>query len=186
MSYVLALALLQGDSQPDAVKERILKMIKDEIRVTFDRLRDEIRDLVRKELGLKETGESREKPPKEAVKEPPKEPEKGPAGAAPAEKKPGVLGINIVQEWTDAEREKKHLKPGVGVLIGSVREHGPAHKAGLKVGDVILKVNGEEILQSSFRNVMAKYFAGDQVTVTVLREDGKTEDLQVTLEPRKQ
>src|SRR5579871_1347276 len=71
------------------------------------------------------------------------------------------------------------------VTINEVVDKGPAEKAGLKVGDVILKINGME-----FSNEVASKFIrngkpGDKVTFTIQRE-GKEQEVKVTLaEPPK-
>ena len=62
------------------------------------------------------------------------------------------------------------------ILSGS-----PAEKAGLKVGDIITKLDGTAIDQNnSLSALVNKHKVGDKVTVTVLR-DGKETKLDVTL-----
>ena len=57
----------------------------------------------------------------------------------------------------------------------------PADKAGLKSGDVILKINSDEIKQgSSLTTLLSKYQPGDEVALKVLRE-GKESDVRVKL-----
>ncbi|MBB4212366.1 serine protease Do [Rhodothalassium salexigens DSM 2132] len=69
-------------------------------------------------------------------------------------------------------------RPG-GVLIDRLYPKGPAERAGLRPGDVILAVNGREVLDESaltFR--VATTRPGSAAAVTILR-DGRTRDIAV-------
>ena len=48
-----------------------------------------------------------------------------------------------------------NLKPGTGVLLGSVEKETPAARAGLKRGDVILSVNGQPARDATGKVVAA-------------------------------
>jgi membrane-associated protease RseP (regulator of RpoE activity) len=68
-----------------------------------------------------------------------------------------------------------------GVLVSSVDENGPAARAGLRAGDVILKFNGSPVTDSrSLRDQVRKAEAGSDATLTVSR-DGRSLDLKVKL-----
>jgi C-terminal processing protease CtpA/Prc len=68
-----------------------------------------------------------------------------------------------------------------GVLVSSVDADGPAGKAGMKAGDVILKLDAEAIEDGEgLREAVAEAKGGKEVTVTVQR-DGRPLDLKVTL-----
>ena len=68
-----------------------------------------------------------------------------------------------------------------GVLVSSVDADGPAGQAGMKAGDVILKLDGEAIEDGdALREAVAEAEGGKEVTVTVQR-DGRPLDLRVTL-----
>jgi serine protease Do len=68
-----------------------------------------------------------------------------------------------------------------GVLVSSVDADGPAGKAGMKAGDVILKLGDETIEDGDdLREAVAEAKGGTEVTVTVQR-DGRPLDLKVTL-----
>lgn len=64
-----------------------------------------------------------------------------------------------------------------GVVVGS-----PAAKAGLKEGDIIVKVGGDKIDSThSLASLIGKHKVGEKTSVTVLR-DGKEQAIEVTLE----
>lgn len=66
---------------------------------------------------------------------------------------------------TQAEDER-------GVLIVSVQRGGPAAKAGLRRGDIILRVNDVEVNDAqALRDALAKFKPGEQVQVRVMRGD---------------
>jgi len=68
-----------------------------------------------------------------------------------------------------------------GVLVTSVDADGPAGKAGLKAGDVILKFDGKAVGGGDeLRDVVRGAEGGKEVTVTVQR-DGRTVDVKVQL-----
>jgi serine protease Do len=60
----------------------------------------------------------------------------------------GWLGV-VIQEVDKDLAESFGLEKPAGALIAQVLENGPAAKSGLKVGDVILSVNGQQIIQSA-------------------------------------
>jgi serine protease Do len=71
-----------------------------------------------------------------------------------------------------------------GVLVTEVDADGPAGKAGLKAGDVILAFNGQEISDGSdLRRAVRDAENGREVTLKVQRE-GRPLDLSVTLADR--
>jgi membrane-associated protease RseP (regulator of RpoE activity) len=68
-----------------------------------------------------------------------------------------------------------------GVLVSSVDADGPAGKAGMKAGDVVLKLGNETIDDGDdLREAVSEAEGGQEVTVTVQRE-GRPVDLKVTL-----
>lgn len=100
----------------------------------------------------------------------------------------GWLGVNI-QTLTDDIAHSLGLDDDQGVLISDVRPDGPAAKAGLQVGDVILNVNGEKIeTLRELPRVIAETEPGSDAEITVWR-NGKADaiDVQIGLlpEPRK-
>lgn len=68
-----------------------------------------------------------------------------------------------------------------GVLIESLERDGPAVKAGLKPGDIIIRINDVPInTQSAFEEELSYHYPGDKVTISYLR-DGKVGTTTVTL-----
>ena len=81
----------------------------------------------------------------------------------------GMLGVGIQQVTSDIA-QSMGLKQVRGVLVNSVTSGGPADKAGIKTGDVILQLNGKDITDSnSFRNQIAGTPPGTEVTLTIQR-----------------
>jgi len=68
-----------------------------------------------------------------------------------------------------------------GVVVVSVVSGSGASKSGLERGDVITKIDGEEVINAAYlKYVLYKYNVGDKITVTYNR-DGKEKTTTVTL-----
>ena len=93
----------------------------------------------------------------------------------------GWLGVNI-QQVTDEIAESLGLKGGGrGALVARAQEDGPAAKAGIRNGDVVLRFNGQEVREMrNLPRIVADTNVGTKVPVVVWR-DGKEETLQVTI-----
>jgi serine protease Do len=76
-------------------------------------------------------------------------------------------------------------KNGEGVLVRSVEKGTPAEKAGFRAGDVIIKVNGERIVDASDFSHALQSRKDTTVSVNVIREK-KEQTLTLTLPSRKQ
>jgi len=97
----------------------------------------------------------------------------------------GFLGI-LPQDLTDRHVESMDLPGTNGVLVASVVEGGPADKAGLKVWDVIVRINGKETSNANqLRFVIADIGPGASVPV-VLYRDGRemTVEVKLTTQPK--
>ena len=69
-----------------------------------------------------------------------------------------------------------------GVLVLEVMEDSPAEEAGLKAGDVILRIDDEKVRDADdLRDILADYDEGDEVTLEIVRH-GKRQSITVTLE----
>ncbi|GIX26560.1 MAG: peptidase [Burkholderiales bacterium] len=92
----------------------------------------------------------------------------------------GKLGV-VIQEVTRDLAESFGLSKPMGALIASVEKGSPAEKAGLEVGDIILKYDGKPVASSSdLPRMVGSTKPGTKVTVQVWRK-GATKDVQVTV-----
>jgi serine protease Do len=68
-----------------------------------------------------------------------------------------------------------------GVVLEKLERDGPAATAGLKLKDIIVKINDSEVnSKSSFEEMVAYLYPGDRITVTYLR-DNKSATTTITL-----
>jgi serine protease Do len=82
----------------------------------------------------------------------------------------GWLGVAI-QQVTPELAASLGISPARGALVASVAEGGPAAKAGIQVGDVIVQYDGKEIKDSNQLPIMvARTQVGKSVQVRVLRD----------------
>jgi serine protease Do len=73
-----------------------------------------------------------------------------------------------------------------GIIVSEIEEGGPASKAGLKVGDIILAVNGQTMGSSDdLTEILIDSSVGDILALQVYRER-KAIDLKLKLERRSQ
>ena len=69
-----------------------------------------------------------------------------------------------------------------GVVVEAVNEGSPAEKGGLKVGDLIMKVDGTAVKSvSEINKIRDTHSAGDKMVFGIYRE-GETMDIEITLE----
>ena len=92
----------------------------------------------------------------------------------------GMLGVTI--QSVDADLASSlNLPAARGAIVTSVTNGGPAEKAGLKRGDVIIAVNKQPVIDNnSLRNLVASMPPGSGVDVTA-RRDGRDQDFHVAL-----
>lgn len=91
--------------------------------------------------------------------------------------RPGI-GVNVV-EITEENAEKYDLHPGI--LIYSVTKNGPAHKAGLRVDDIVTAYDGISVTtQDDFVNYIKDKRVGDTISLEIIR-NGEKMTLEVTL-----
>jgi len=91
---------------------------------------------------------------------------------------------NFTQGWFEGIGAEVQEKDGQIVIVSPI-DGSPAQKAGLNPGDVILKVNGNDVTGLPLSDVVSQILgpAGTQVTLTVLHpENGKAEDVTLTRE----
>jgi Do/DeqQ family serine protease len=92
----------------------------------------------------------------------------------------GQLGIAI-QPMTPELAKQFGLSETRGVLVNGVTENGPAAKAGIRRGDVIVAFNGKPVTDgNTLRNQIAGTAPGTQVKLTIVR-DKREQEIPVTL-----
>jgi serine protease Do len=92
----------------------------------------------------------------------------------------GYLGV-LIQKVTPEIAESLGMDRGHGALVANVSKDGPAEKAGVKVGDVIIEFDGKEIKDSGdLPIVVARTPVDRRVRMKVLR-DKKELQLPVTV-----
>jgi Do/DeqQ family serine protease len=96
----------------------------------------------------------------------------------------GYLGVQI-SDITQELKEEKELKDLKGVFVAGVVEDGGADKAGVKEGDVILKVGNKEINSvAKLQEEVGKRRPGDKVSVTIRNKKGYEEVKEILLRNR--
>lgn len=92
----------------------------------------------------------------------------------------GSLGVTI-QPLTPEEVASRGLQSARGALVNSVVSGGPAERAGVQAGDVIIAFNGTPIADpNSLRNAVAGSAPGSEVVLTVWR-NRREEQVRVRL-----
>ncbi|MEE8484011.1 MAG: DegQ family serine endoprotease [Nitrospinota bacterium] len=92
----------------------------------------------------------------------------------------GWLGV-VIQSLTPELAEALGMKDTGGALVSNVAENGPAIKAGLKRGDVIIEFAGEKIKSHDvLPRIVASHKPGEKISVSVIR-DGKTKSFTLEL-----
>ncbi|MDA8428420.1 MAG: DegQ family serine endoprotease [Geobacteraceae bacterium] len=92
----------------------------------------------------------------------------------------GYMGVTI-QPVTEELARSFGLKEPKGALVNDVLKGGPAQKAGVRQGDVILEFNGSPVKDpSQLQRLVAEFGIGKSVKLKVFR-DGKDLELTMTL-----
>jgi serine protease DegS len=94
----------------------------------------------------------------------------------------GWMGVEI-QELTANLAESFGLKEMSGLIIAGIYRDGPAHKAGLQPGDVMLSLNGKPVEGRRSMIGIADFIPGEPLQVEYLRE-GKQFTAEVTVGER--
>ena len=92
-----------------------------------------------------------------------------------------VLGISYAELTAETAREKGITATNDGIYVAQVSEQSAAMEAGLKEGDVIIKLGGNPVKNSGqMMEQMNKLRPGDTVEVTYIRNN-KTRTTKVTM-----
>ncbi len=94
--------------------------------------------------------------------------------------------IGVMMQEVDGERAKAlKLPEAAGVELTVVEQDGPAEKAGLKVGDVVLRYNGQRVEgNEQFARLVRETPAGREVKLEISR-GGATQTVMVRVAQRK-
>ena len=97
------------------------------------------------------------------------------------EVKRGVLGVQGRSVNSEIAKAME-LETSQGGFVEQVMPGSAADEAGIKAGDVIIKVNGKKVKSfSEIKGKIGSIGAGKQVKITVIRKDGKERTYKVTL-----
>ena len=96
-----------------------------------------------------------------------------------------VWGVLQINPMADPERPVMGFMNGApvktGVMIGQLVEHSPADLAGLKVGDILIRADGEKIEDfKGLLKVLSERKAGDLVEIGLLRA-GEFQEVELRL-----
>lgn len=92
----------------------------------------------------------------------------------------GMIGVIIQPVTQDLARQFK-LDRAIGALIGQVTPGGPAEKAGIKAGDIILKYQGQDITQGNMLPALVAETPVGTRAQLVLFRDGKELPIEVLI-----
>ena len=93
------------------------------------------------------------------------------------------LGVELVN-LNEPLRAHFGVPEGSGVLVSNVVEESPAARAGVLVGDIVTRFNGEDVTSSRrLTSVVRRAEAGDPADLEVWR-DGEVQTLSTTLDER--
>ncbi len=95
---------------------------------------------------------------------------------------PGFMGV-VPRPLGDAERRELDLSGREGLVLASVLEDGPSERAGLRDGDVLIRIAGRWVSHGNLTGRLAQIGAGETVEVVVLR-DGRQKTFSLTLGQR--
>jgi C-terminal processing protease CtpA/Prc len=80
------------------------------------------------------------------------------------------LGLRL-QELNEDLAEYFKVREGEGALVTEVEEDGPAEEAGVKAGDVIVKIDGDEVTEpGDVADILSDRDEGDTVEITLIRK----------------
>ena len=88
----------------------------------------------------------------------------------------GIQGVNV-----DEATKNRYNLDSIGVYIKYIEQFSAAEKAGLRIADIIVKIQGEVITSMEELNeIKNQYKVGDTITLDIIR-DGKEMKVEVTL-----
>ncbi len=93
----------------------------------------------------------------------------------------GYLGVEMI-DLSPEERLRFGLEPGVGVSVGFVQPGTPAAESGLQEGDIVLSIDGREVVGglNRLRNLISLTEPGSVMSIEILR-GGRTRPIRATV-----
>jgi serine protease DegQ len=97
----------------------------------------------------------------------------------------GYIGVEV-QDLTKELAESFRLTNNKGALIAGVYPEGPADRAGIKRGDILIAVEGKPVTNSSdMLNLIAALSPGQTATLMILRnQEEKPFEIRVDKRPK--
>ena len=96
------------------------------------------------------------------------------------EVKRAYLGVQM-QDITDELASAFNIPPGQGAVITSIQKGSAADEAGLQIGDVITRVDGQKLRSAdSLRNTVGLLMVGQTIKIDILR-NGQDKTLKATV-----
>jgi serine protease DegQ len=97
----------------------------------------------------------------------------------------GWIGVEL-QDITPELANSFQLKKSSGAIIAGVIRGGPADSAGMRPGDILLAVEGEQVNSTAdLLNMIAQLQPGQQATLTILRQNQENKlGVQIGTRPR--
>ncbi|HEY3319744.1 MAG TPA: S1C family serine protease [Planctomycetota bacterium] len=94
-----------------------------------------------------------------------------------------TLGAAVVELWEKSHTFLRKFPPHTeGLVADVVQAGGPAAKAGLKVGEVLIASEGQPVrLKEQFLRMVTMRKPGEDVKLTVLTGEGGTREITITL-----
>ena len=88
----------------------------------------------------------------------------------------GWVGITRITDVTPENAAEVGAEAAEGVIVLELLRNSPADRGGLQPGDIVIAVDGHEILEATqFRNALAAARVGDDLRLTVIRDGRRTE-----------
>jgi serine protease Do len=77
----------------------------------------------------------------------------------------------VIEPVSDNVAKAVGLPRPTGALIQGITAGSPAEKAGLRQGDIVLAVDGEEVISvNDLQTKIARHYPGETVTITIFRD----------------
>lgn len=95
-----------------------------------------------------------------------------------------VLGITTV-ELNEYRAQLYGVKLTKGLLVSDIRDDAPVSKSGLRISDIITKINGTNVeTVTDVQTIIGKLHVGDKITATVARanESGALDSVDIEIE----